>query len=50
MQDFGFDDVRIKFSDRPEKRIGEYAVWDKAEAALLAALEASGRPWSLNKG
>jgi threonyl-tRNA synthetase len=49
-QDFGFDDVTIKFSDRPEKRIGEDAVWDKAEAALMAALKASGRPWSLNKG
>ena len=48
--DFGFDDVRIKFSDRPEKRIGEDAVWDKAEAALMQALEASGRPWTLNKG
>src|SRR5438046_1631863 len=49
-EDFGFSDVRIKFSDRPEKRIGEDAVWDKAEAALMAALEASGRPWTLNKG
>ena len=49
-QDFGFDDVRIKFSDRPEKRIGDDAVWDKAEAALMQALEASGRPWTLNKG
>ncbi|MGA3310403.1 MAG: threonine--tRNA ligase, partial [Xanthobacteraceae bacterium] len=49
-QDFGFSDVRIKFSDRPEKRIGEDAVWDKAEAALMQALEASGRPWTLNKG
>ena len=49
-QDFGFDDVRIKFSDRPDKRIGEDAIWDKAEAALMAALKASGRPWSLNKG
>jgi threonyl-tRNA synthetase len=49
-QDFGFDDVRIKFSDRPEKRIGEDAVWDKAEAALMQALETSGRPWTLNKG
>src|SRR5687767_9508301 len=49
-EDFGFSDVRIKFSDRPEKRIGEDAVWDKAEAALMAALEASKRPWSLNKG
>ena len=49
-QDFGFTDVRIKFSDRPEKRIGDDAVWDKAEAALMQALEASGRPWTLNKG
>jgi threonyl-tRNA synthetase len=49
-EDFGFADVRIKFSDRPDKRIGDDAVWDKAEAALSAALEASGRPWSLNKG
>src|SRR5467141_4074401 len=48
--DFGFDDVRIKFSDRPDKRIGDDAVWDKAESALRAALEASGRPWTLNKG
>jgi threonyl-tRNA synthetase len=49
-KDFGFEDVRIKFSDRPDKRIGDDAVWDKAEAALLAALKASGRPWTLNKG
>jgi len=48
--DFGFDDVHIKFSDRPDKRIGDDAVWDKAEAALMQALEASGRPWTLNKG
>ena len=49
-EDFGFADVRIKFSDRPEKRIGDEAVWDKAEAALMQALNASGRPWTLNKG
>jgi threonyl-tRNA synthetase len=49
-RDFGFPDVHIKFSDRPEKRIGDDAVWDKAEAALMAALETSGRPWTLNKG
>jgi threonyl-tRNA synthetase len=49
-EDFGFPDVRIKFSDRPDKRIGDDAVWDKAEAALMSALEASGRPWTLNKG
>jgi threonyl-tRNA synthetase len=49
-EDFGFSDVRIKFSDRPEKRIGDEAVWDRAEAALMEALNASGRPWTLNKG
>ena len=49
-EDFGFSDVTIKFSDRPHKRIGADAVWDKAEAALMQALEASGRPWTLNKG
>ncbi len=49
-EDFGFSDVSIKFSDRPDKRIGDEAVWDKAEAALMAALKASGRPWTLNKG
>jgi len=49
-EDFGFPDVRIKFSDRPDKRIGADEVWDKAEAALMAALEASRRPWTLNKG
>jgi threonyl-tRNA synthetase len=49
-EDFGFSDVSIKFSDRPDKRIGDDAVWDKAEVALMAALKASGRPWTLNKG
>jgi threonyl-tRNA synthetase len=49
-EDFGFSDVTIKFSDRPDKRIGDDAIWDKAEAALMAALKASGRPWTLNKG
>jgi threonyl-tRNA synthetase len=49
-EDFGFPDVSIKFSDRPEQRIGDDAVWDKAEGALMAALKASGRPWTLNKG
>jgi threonyl-tRNA synthetase len=49
-QDFGFADVHIKFSDRPDKRIGDDALWDKAELALMQALEASKRPWTLNKG
>src|SRR5712691_730253 len=49
-EDFGFSDVTIKFSDRPAQRIGADQVWDKAEVALMRALEASGRPWTLNKG
>jgi threonyl-tRNA synthetase len=49
-EDFGFPDVTIKFSDRPDQRIGDDAVWDKAESALMAALKASGRLWTLNKG
>ena len=49
-EDFGFPDVHIKFSDRPDKRIGDDAMWDKAEAALMQALKASDRPWTLNKG
>jgi threonyl-tRNA synthetase len=49
-QDFGFDEVRIKFSDRPPKRVGDDAVWDKAEAALKAAAGAAGIEYGLNPG
>jgi threonyl-tRNA synthetase len=49
-RDFGFEDVRIKFSDRPEKRVGEDAVWDKAEAALKRAVEVAGLTYELNPG
>ncbi len=49
-RDFGFDQVRVKFSDRPEKRVGSDAVWDKAEAALKTAIEASGLDYVLNPG
>ena len=49
-KDFGFDNVRIKFSDRPEKRVGDDAVCDKAEAALMQAMEATGLEYSLNPG
>jgi len=49
-KDFGFNDVRIKFSDRPEKRVGEDAVWDKAEKALMQAMEATGLEYTLNPG
>ncbi|MCE7901443.1 MAG: threonine--tRNA ligase [Gammaproteobacteria bacterium PRO9] len=41
-RDFGFDDVRVKFSDRPEQRVGSDEIWDKAEAALKAAAKAGG--------
>jgi threonyl-tRNA synthetase len=47
---FGFDDVRIKFADRPEIRVGEDAVWDQAEAALIKALEVSGLDYTHNPG
>jgi threonyl-tRNA synthetase len=49
-RDFGFDDVRIKFSDRPAKRVGSDEIWDQAEAALKAAAEAAGIAYSLNPG
>ena len=48
--DFGFDDVRIKFADRPEVRVGEDAVWDQAEAALTRALEQTGLDYTHNPG
>ncbi|MDG2375585.1 MAG: threonine--tRNA ligase [Woeseiaceae bacterium] len=47
---FGFEDVRIKFADRPEVRVGEDAIWDKAETALLKALEASELEYTHNPG
>jgi threonyl-tRNA synthetase len=49
-RDFGFDDVLIKFADRPPVRVGEDAVWDQAEAALKAALDSSGLEYSHNPG
>ncbi len=49
-RDFGFEDVRLKFSDRPEKRVGSDAIWDRAEAALKTAIEATGLPYELNPG
>ncbi len=48
--DFGFDDVTIKFSDRPEKRVGEDDIWDKSEEALKAAVHAAGLDFELNPG
>jgi threonyl-tRNA synthetase len=49
-RDFGFDDVRIKFADRPEVRVGADDVWDQAEAALLKALEVGGLEYTHNPG
>jgi threonyl-tRNA synthetase len=49
-RDFGFDNVRIKFADRPEVRVGEDAVWDQSEAALLKALEVAGLDYTHNPG
>ncbi len=49
-KDFGFDDVLIKFADRPTVRVGDDAVWDQAEAALKSALESSGLEYSYNPG
>ncbi len=49
-RDFDFTDVRIKFADRPEVRVGDDEVWDQAEAALLKALETSGLEYTHNPG
>ncbi|MGH8137180.1 MAG: threonine--tRNA ligase [Steroidobacteraceae bacterium] len=49
-RDFGFDDLHIKFADRPAKRVGADEVWDRAEAALMAASRAAGIEFSLNPG
>ena len=43
--DFGFQEVLVKLSTRPEKRVGSEEQWDKAEAALQSALEKKNLPW-----
>ena len=47
---FGFEDVKVKFSDRPEKRIGSDKTWDKAESSLLEAINAQNLNYTLNPG
>lgn len=47
---FGFENVILKYSDRPAKRVGDDKLWDKAEAALLEAVKASKLNYSVNKG
>jgi threonyl-tRNA synthetase len=49
-RDFGFEDVAIKFSDRPAKRIGSDQTWDRSEAALKEAVDATGLGYTLNPG
>ena len=49
-KDFGFSDVRIKFSDRPERRVGNDTIWDKSEEALKNAMEATGLDYTFNPG
>ena len=49
-KDFGFEDVIIKLSTRPEKRVGSDEVWDKSEKALITAVEAAGQDYVLNPG
>jgi threonyl-tRNA synthetase len=49
-KDFGFDDVAIKFADRPPVRAGSDEVWDRAEKGLRDAVEAAGLPYTLNPG
>ena len=49
-KDLGFENVILKYSDRPDLRVGDDAVWDKSEAALIKAVEASKLEYSINKG
>jgi threonyl-tRNA synthetase len=49
-RDFGFEDIRIKFSDRPARRVGGDDIWDRAEAALKAAAAAAGLEMTHNPG
>ena len=49
-KDLGFKDVILKYSDRPEQRVGEDKIWDKSEAALLTAIKKSKLEYTVNKG
>ena len=49
-KELGFNDVILKYSDRPDLRVGDDKVWDKAESALLKAVKASKLEYSINKG
>jgi len=48
--DFGFEEVLLKLSTRPDKRVGSDEIWDEAEKALEVALNETGKPWDLQPG
>ena len=49
-KDLGFENIILKYSDRPDQRVGEDNIWDKAESALLEAIKATKLKYSINKG
>ena len=49
-KDLGFENVILKYSDRPQQRVGEDKIWDKSEAALLTAIKKSKLEYTVNKG
>ena len=49
-KDLGFKNVILKYSDRPEKRVGDDSIWDKSESALLTAIKKSKLEYTINKG
>ncbi len=49
-KDFGFNDIKIKYSDRPKKRVGKDEVWDRSEKALISTIENLGIPYDVNPG
>jgi len=49
-KDLGFENVILKYSDRPEKRVGDDKIWDKSESALLTAIKLSKLEYTINKG
>jgi len=49
-EELGFPDIHVMFADRPETRVGDDAIWDRSEKALLDAVKATGLPYTPNPG
>ena len=49
-RDLGFENVILKYSDRPKKRVGDNSIWDKSESALLTAIKKTKLKYTINKG